>query len=75
MAKSISTKDVMLIDAKALADILSTSVRTVWRLRTSGKLPKPITIGGSVRWSLHSIERWIEMGAPPVNEFEARNKG
>ena len=53
-----------LITARALAELLSTSVRTVWRLRSAGKLPRPLTIGGGVRWIESEISAWIRAGAP-----------
>jgi prophage regulatory protein len=59
-----------LITAKKLSEILSTSIRSVWRLRASGRLPKPVVIGGSIRWSLSDIELWIELGTPTQTEFE-----
>jgi len=51
-----------LLSAKELARILSTSVRTVWRLRSADKLPRTVTIGGSVRWRQTDIEKWISLG-------------
>ena len=61
---------VRLVDAKTLAKMLSASLRTVWRLRSAGKLPRPLTIGGSVRWRLSDIEHWLELGCPKQEQFE-----
>ncbi len=60
-----------LLSAKALAKMLSLSVRSIWRLRASGKLPEPVQIGGAVRWRQQDIERWEVMGCPKRKEFEA----
>ncbi|MFC1635844.1 helix-turn-helix transcriptional regulator [Planctomycetota bacterium] len=60
-----------LLSAKELAGILSTSVRTVWRLRSAGKLPRPVTIGHSIRWVESTIAKWLEAGAPDRKTFEA----
>lgn len=49
-----------LLNVKDLAKLLSMSVRTVWRLRSAGCLPKPIRIGRSVRWDRADIERWVD---------------
>ena len=64
--------DSALIDVKGLAELLSVSVRTAWRLRSAGKLPKPVKIGRSVRWDYQTIRTWIEMGCPDRATFEGR---
>ena len=63
-----------LINARALAKMLSLSVRTVFRLDSSGKVPAPVRINGSVRWRLSDIEQWIELNCPNRNEFESRTQ-
>ncbi len=63
---------VKLVTAKTLAKMLSMSVRTVWRLRSAGKLPEPVTIGGSVRWKLSDIELWQRLGCCDQKTFETR---
>jgi predicted DNA-binding transcriptional regulator AlpA len=68
----IETQNCRLVDFKAVAKMLSLSPRTVWRYRSAGRLPKPVTISGSVRWRLADIDRWIEWGCPSQREFEAR---
>ena len=60
-----------LLSAKTLAKMLSLSARTVWRLRSSGKLPEPVKVGGAIRWRQQDIERWTAMGCPNRKEFEA----
>ena len=59
------------LTAKQLGEVLSLSARTVWRLRAAGKLPRPVQVGGSIRWLLKDVERWIALGCPPRREFEA----
>ncbi len=53
-----------LIDAGRLATMLSVSARTLYRLKERGYLPEPIRLGGSVRWRLRDVERWIASGCP-----------
>lgn len=53
-----------LIDVQEFAQLLSVSTRTVWRMLSHGKLVAPVRIGGSVRWRLADVERWIEDGCP-----------
>ena len=55
---------IMLISAASLAEQLDVSVRTVWRLLSSGKIPDPVKVGGSVRWRSNDIFAWIRDGCP-----------
>ncbi len=55
-----------LITAAQLADMLSVSLRTLWRMRSGGRLPNPVRLGGAVRWRLEEIKQWIASGCPPV---------
>ena len=53
-----------LIKARTVAAMADVSVRTVWRWREAGSLPKPIKISGTCRWNRLVIEKWIEAGCP-----------
>ncbi len=55
-------KGVALITASQLATLLSISERTVYRLKSSNRLPESINLGGSVRWRLDDVRRWIDAG-------------
>jgi predicted DNA-binding transcriptional regulator AlpA len=56
-----SNPAVQFVTAKAVAKMLSLSTRTIWRLRSAGKLPQPVQIGGAIRWRLSDIEKHFEM--------------
>ncbi len=60
-----------LLTAKDLGKMLSLSKRQIFRLNSCGKIPTPIRIGGSVRWSLSVIDKWLGAGAPDRKTFEA----
>lgn len=60
-----------LLTAKTLGEMLSLSKRQIFRLNSSGILPKPIRIGGSVRWAESTISEWLKIGAPDRKTFEA----
>lgn len=60
----------LLLSARSLANRLGISVRTLWRLRTAGKLPLPLKIGGSVRWRADEIDDWIRTGCPAIGARE-----
>ena len=53
-----------LITAVQFAQLLSVSERTLYRLKSTGKLPDPIVLGGLVRWRLTEVHRWIDQGCP-----------
>jgi len=62
----------MAISARELADLLGISMRQVWRLNSAGKLPRPVRIGGSVRWNRQEIMDWFEAGCPDRKTWDAR---
>jgi len=49
-----------LLTVKDLAAALRLGKRTIWRMVSTGALPKPIRLGRSVRWRRATIERWLE---------------
>jgi predicted DNA-binding transcriptional regulator AlpA len=57
--------------ARELAEMLNVSLRQVWRLNSAGKLPKPIRLGGSVRWNRQEITDWFGAGCPDRQTWEA----
>ena len=63
-----------LLSVKTVAEILNLSKRTVHRLNSSGRLPKPVKINGAVRWRESDIEKWILWNCPDRKSFEARRQ-
>jgi len=55
---------VELVNARELARVLAVSERTLYRLKSTGELPPPVVLGGSVRWRLDEIRQWISKGCP-----------
>jgi predicted DNA-binding transcriptional regulator AlpA len=52
-----------LLSIDALARVLNASRRSIERLRSAGKLPRPdLRIGKMPRWRPETIRRWIEGG-------------
>lgn len=70
-----STPATLLIDSQEVARRLDLSERTVWRLCSAGKLPKPVSIGSrSKRWRVEEIAAWVAAGCPPRNVWETTPK-
>ena len=63
-----------LLTARKLAKTLSTSVRSIWRYQSAGRLPETVKIAGAIRWRQSDIEKWIALGCPSRQEFEARKE-
>jgi prophage regulatory protein len=55
-----------LLDVRAVAGLLGVSGRHVYRLADSGRMPRPMKLGGAVRWDRDEIRRWIDEGCPAV---------
>ena len=52
------------LPAGELASLLGVSLRHIRRMDASGKLPRPVRLGHSVRWLAAEIEAWLVAGAP-----------
>jgi predicted DNA-binding transcriptional regulator AlpA len=59
------------ISAAEVARLLGVSERHLWALDASERVPRPIRLGRSVRWSLDELRAWISAGAPGRAEWEA----
>jgi predicted DNA-binding transcriptional regulator AlpA len=60
-----------LICRRELAAMLSVSLPTLDRLKSAGKLPRPVALGGCVRWRTADIDRWLCLNCPDRDTFEA----
>ncbi len=67
-----SGQESIAISARQLSTMLGISLRQCWRLSSAGKLPKPVRIGGSVRWNRQEIMDWFQSGCPDRQTWEAR---
>jgi len=67
----------LLMSAGQVAEMLNISTRTLWRLKSAGKLPAPIRIGKCVRWRREDLNTWIEEGCqiPISTDNVSRRKG
>lgn len=57
--------EALLLDAAAVALLLSVSPRTLRALRSAGKLPQPVALlRRSPRWRRSDLVKWTERGCP-----------
>ena len=73
MTDAIPKQSCVLASCKTLAKILSLSPRTIWRLLSAGKLPKPVSLGGSKRWRTSDINLFLACDCD-MQRFEARKE-
>ena len=76
MSDDTKQTESLLIDARQLAKLLSVSVATVWRMRSSGRLPEALMLSaGCVRWRRSELLQWIRNGwrSNAVVEGQAAN--
>jgi prophage regulatory protein len=50
-----------------VAAMLGVSARHVYRLADDGRMPRPVKLGGAVRWDRVAISEWIAAGCPTVD--------
>lgn len=61
----------LVLTARDVALLLSISPRHVATLNSTGRLPRPIRFGRSVRWSAEELREWLAAGAPSRDRWEA----
>jgi prophage regulatory protein len=71
---NLNAGEALLIDATGLARLLGLSLRTVRRLDCSGKLPRPVRIGGAVRWRVEEVTAWLESDCPDREQWQTLRK-
>jgi excisionase family DNA binding protein len=60
----MNTETTMLLTADEVAAMLGVSERTLWRLLSAGKVPKPVRFGRNTRWRVAEVKEWIDRGCP-----------
>ena len=60
-----------LMNAVELARRLNIGERTLWRMRSSGRLPREVQIGRIIQWVRSEVEAWIEAHCPDQAAWEA----
>lgn len=62
--------DTLLLDASAAAHMCDISRSQWYKLVSSGKTPKPVRLGGNVRWSRDELIAWVTAGCPSRTKWE-----
>ncbi len=62
----------LLVDLKTVARLLGRSEQSISRDDEQGRIPRPIRLGGSKRWDLKDLRRWVRAGCPSRDAWEAR---
>lgn len=57
-----------------LAIYIQRSLPSLHRDNAAGRIPRPVKIGGSLRFLRSDIDLWLSLGCPEREEFEARKK-
>ena len=58
--------EALMLTTDGLARLLNCSPRSIRRLADQGNVPRPVKIGGMVRWPRGTIEKWCAEGCPAV---------
>jgi len=61
----------MALSAEEVAGVLGISRAHVFRLSSSGRLPRSFRLGRAVRWDRATLEAWLAAGAPTRDRWEA----
>lgn len=64
-----------LLTVRDVANALKISPRQCWKLLSCGRLPAPVRLSRSVRWRASDIARFVELGCPSRDAFEAAKAG
>ncbi len=65
-----------LLTASDVGNILRLSKRAVFRMKATGRICSPITVGqGAMRWRASDIDLWIKWGCCSTKEFNTKTTG
>lgn len=60
----------MLLTYRQTAEFLGISVNHLIRLNNAGRIPAPIRMGKSIRFSQQELQDWIAAGGPSRNQWQ-----
>ena len=60
----------LLLTATEVAQLVGLSDKQIHRLNDRGDIPRPVRVGGSVRWRTSELEDWVDSGCPHRQQTE-----
>lgn len=54
----------LLLDTEEMAEFLGIPAKAVQQMTWTKRLPLPFRLGGTVRWNVIELLRWVEAGCP-----------
>lgn len=66
MSSATLAEQAELLPVGEVAELLKVSERHVWRLADSGRMPAPVRLGKTCRWSRAALVAWITGGCLPI---------
>lgn len=64
--------DPVMLTINGVAAMLACSSRTVYRLVDAGRIPRPVRLGGMLRWVREPFEQWVGQGCPEPGRSKSR---
>jgi predicted DNA-binding transcriptional regulator AlpA len=60
-----------MVPAPEAARLCGISEASWYRLKSAGKLPAPVKLGGRVLWRVEELRRWSAAGCPDLRTWQA----
>ena len=71
--RAVEQPAALALNAKQAAAMLNVSVRQLWRLNSTARVPRPIRLGHCVRWRRAELEAFVQAGCPTREKWECLN--
>ncbi len=63
----------VLLDAREAWTLCGLSKSSWYKHLAAGRIPRPVKIGGALRWRREELLRWIDAGCPARSAWDAMN--
>jgi predicted DNA-binding transcriptional regulator AlpA len=72
--RTLSRSESAILRARSAAQFAGVSPATWARLSSSGKVPRPVKLGGCIGWARLELSQWIAAGCPDRKTWESMKK-
>jgi predicted DNA-binding transcriptional regulator AlpA len=69
---SAAAVEPLLVPAPEAARLCGISEATWFRLKSAGKTPEPVKLGGRVLYRIEDLKLWVALGCPDRKTFDTR---